>query len=77
MNNDNHLLIHRPEEGNWVMLQAYPSNQSIHLLYSTHEGAPPLPNIALEDTKHLELQTNNCSWTLTGEVGPNQLLVGE
>ena len=25
-NNDNHLLIRRPEEGNWVTLQALPSN---------------------------------------------------
>ena len=25
-NDDNHLLIHRPEEGNWVTLQAIPSN---------------------------------------------------
>ena len=50
VNNDSHLLIRRPKEGNWVMLQAYPSNQSIHLLYPTHEGAPPLPNTTLEDT---------------------------
>ena len=41
INDDNHLVIHRPEEGNWVTLQAYPSNRSIHLLYLTHEGAPP------------------------------------
>ena len=59
------------------MLQVLPSNQSIHLLYLTHEGAPPLPNTALEDTENLELQTNNCSWTSTGEVDPNRLLVGE
>ena len=37
----------------------------------------PLLNIALEDTKNLELQTNNCSWTSTGEVDPDGLLVGE
>ena len=41
VNDDNHLVIHRPEEGNWVTLQAYASNRSIHLLYPTHEGAPP------------------------------------
>ena len=41
VNNDSHLLICQPEEGNWVTLQAYPSNQSIHLLYLTHEEAPP------------------------------------
>ena len=40
-NDDNHLLIRRPEEGNRVTLQALPSNRSIHLLYPTHEGAPP------------------------------------
>ena len=49
-NDDNHLLIRRPEEGNWVTLQALPSNRSIHLLYPTYEGAPPLPNTVLEDT---------------------------
>ena len=26
INDDNHLLIRRLEEGNWVMLQEYPSN---------------------------------------------------
>ena len=26
VNDDNHLVIRRPEEGNWVTLQAYPSN---------------------------------------------------
>ena len=26
INNDNHLLILQPEEGNWFMLQVYPSN---------------------------------------------------
>ena len=26
VNDDNHLVICRPEEGNWVTLQAYPSN---------------------------------------------------
>ena len=26
VNDDNHLVIRRPEEGNWVMLQVYPSN---------------------------------------------------
>ena len=41
VNDDNHLVICRPEEGNWVTLQAYPSNRSIHFLYLTHEGAPP------------------------------------
>ena len=40
-NDDNHLLIRRPEEGNWVTLQELPSNQSIQLLYLTHEGATP------------------------------------
>ena len=53
VNNDSHLLIHRPKEGNWVTLQAYPSNRSIHLLYPTHKGAPPLPNTALENTKKI------------------------
>ena len=70
-----HLIIHRPEEGNWVTLQAVPSNRSIHLLLPTHEGAPPLPNTALEDTEHSELRTNNCSWTSTEEVDTNRLLV--
>ena len=32
VNDDNHLVIHRPKEGNWVILQAYPSNRSIHLI---------------------------------------------
>ena len=64
-NDDNHLLIRQPEEGNWVKLQALPSNQSIHLLYPTHEGAPPLPNTALDNTEQSDLQTNNCSWTST------------
>ena len=41
VNDDNHLVIHRPEKGNWVTLQAYPSNRSIQLLYPGHEGAPP------------------------------------
>ena len=41
VNDDNHLVIRRLKEGNWVTLQAYPSNRSIHLLYPTHEGAPP------------------------------------
>ena len=76
-NDDNNLLIHQPEEGNWVTLQAIPTNWSIHLLYSTHEGEPPLPNTSLEDTGNLELQTNNCSWTSTREVDPDRLLVGE
>ena len=35
------LIIHRPEEGNWVTFHAVPSNRSIHLLLLTHEGAPP------------------------------------
>ena len=72
-----HLIIRQPEEGNWVMLQAVPSNWSIHLLLPTHEGAPPLPNIALEDTKHLEMQIDNCSWTSIEEVETNRLLVEE
>ena len=38
---------------------------------------PPPPNIALEDTEHLELWTNNCSWTSTEEVDTNRLLVEE
>ena len=54
-NDDNHLVIHRPKEGNWVTLQALNSNRSIHLLYPTHEGPPTLPNTSLEDTKNLEL----------------------
>ena len=54
VNEDNHLVIRRPKEGNWVKLQEYPSNRSIHLLYSTHEGAPPLPNTTLENTKKLD-----------------------
>ena len=29
VNDDNHLVICRPEEGNWVTLQVYPSNQTI------------------------------------------------
>ena len=41
VNDDNHLVIHQPEEGNWVTLQVCPSNGIIHLLYPTHEGAPP------------------------------------
>ena len=41
VNDDNDLVIHWAEERNWVTLQAYPSNRSIHLLYPTHEGAPP------------------------------------
>ena len=41
VNDDNNLVICRPEEGKWVMLQAYPYNQSIHLLYPTRKGAPP------------------------------------
>ena len=49
VNDDNHLVIHRPEEGNWVTLQTYPSNRSIHLLYPTHEGAPPLPSTTLQN----------------------------
>ena len=36
-----------------------------------------MPNTTLEDTENLELQKNNCSWTSTGEVDPNRLLVGE
>ena len=48
-NDDNHLLICQPEEGNWVTLQVLPSNRSIHLLYPTHEVETPLPNTALED----------------------------
>ena len=59
------------------MLQVYPSNRSIHLLYPTHEGAPPLPNTALENTEKYDLQTNNCSWTSIGEVDPDRLLVEE
>ena len=47
------------------------------MLYLTHKGAPPLPNTTLEDTKNLELQKNNCSWTSTEEVDPDRLLVGE
>ena len=64
-NDDNHLLIRQPEEGNWVTLQALTSNRSIHLLYPTHEGAPPLPDTALGNTEKLNLQTNQCSWTST------------
>ena len=45
-----HLITRRPLEGNWVTFQAAPSLWSIHLLLPTHEGAPPLPNIALKDT---------------------------
>ena len=40
-NDDNHLIICQPEEGNWVTFQALPSNHSIHLLYLTHKVAPP------------------------------------
>ena len=76
-NDDNHLLIRWLEEVNWVMLQALPSNRSIHLLYLTHEGATPLLNIALENTENLDLQTFNCSCTSTWEVDPSWLLVGE
>ena len=36
-----------------------------------------MPNTALEDTENLELQTNNCSCTSTGEKDPDRLLVGE
>ena len=72
-----HLIIRRLEEGNWVMLQVVPSNRSIHLLLLTHEGAPPLPHTTLEDIKHSELRTNNCSWTSTKEADTNRLLVEE
>ena len=41
VNDDFHLVIHRTEEGNWVTLQAYLYNRSIHLIYPRHEGAPP------------------------------------
>ena len=44
VNDDNHLVIHRSEEGNWVTLQVYPSKQSIHLIYPKHEVVPLLPN---------------------------------
>ena len=59
------------------MLQVYPSNQSSHLLYPTHEGAPSLPNTTLEDTEHSELRTDNCSWTSTEEVDPDRMLIEE
>ena len=36
VNDDNNLVICQPKEGNWVTLQAYPSNKSIHLLYPTY-----------------------------------------
>ena len=49
VNHDNHLMIRRLEEGNWVKLQAYPSNRSIHLFYPRHEGKPPLPNTSLQN----------------------------
>ena len=55
VNDDNHLVIRRPEEGNWVTLQVYPSNRSIHLIYSTHEGAPPLPNTTLKNMEQSDL----------------------
>ena len=55
VNDDNNLVIRRLEEGNRVMLHAYPSNRSIHLLYQTHEGAPALPNTALENTEKSNL----------------------
>ena len=58
VNDDNHLVIRRLEKGNCVTLQVYPSNRSIHLLYPTHEGAPPLPNTTLENIEHSDLQTN-------------------
>ena len=70
-------MIHQPEEEKWVKLQAYTSKGSIHLLYPTQEGAPPLPNKALKETKQLELQAHQCSWTLIEEIDPNQLLVVE
>ena len=60
VNDDNHLVIRRPEEGNWVMLQAYPSNQSINLLYLIHEGEPPMLNTYLENIEQSDLQANNC-----------------
>ena len=66
-----HLIIRRPEEGNWVTFQVVPSNRSIHLLLSKHEGTPPLPNIALEDTEHSELSTNSCSGPSIAEVKIN------
>ena len=50
-NDVDHLVIHRPEEGNQVTFQAYPSNRSINPLYPDNEGAPPLPNTASENTK--------------------------
>ena len=77
INNDNHLLIHQTIEGNWVTLQVYPSNRSIHLLYPINEGAPLLPKTTLENTEKSNLQTNNCSWTSTGEVDPDRALVEE
>ena len=77
VNDDNNLVIRQPKEGKWVTLQAYPSNHGIHLLYTTHEGAPALPNTALENIEQSDLQANQCSWTSTGEVDPNRLLVGE
>ena len=60
-----HIIIDRPKEGNWVTLQAVPSKRSIHLLLSTHEGAPPLPNTTLEDIEHSKLWTNSISGTST------------
>ena len=54
-----HLIIHRIEEGNWVTLQAVPSNRSIHLLYPTHEGAPPC-QIQIWRTQNIQ----NCGRTI-------------
>ena len=72
-----HLIIRRPEEGNWVTFQAVPSNRSIHLLLPIHEGEPSLPNTALEDIENSKLRTNSCSGTSTREIETNNLLVKE
>ena len=50
-----HLIIRRPEEGNFVTFQAVASNWIIHLLLPTHEGSPPLPNTTFKNTEHSEL----------------------
>ena len=71
VNDDNHLVIRRPEEGNWVTLQAYPSNRSIHLLYPGHEGAPPLPNTAIQNIDQSDSRAHQCSWTSTEEYEPD------
>ena len=47
------------------------------MLLPTHEGAPPLPYTALEDTEHSELWIDNYSSTLKEEFYMNRLLIEE